>query len=72
MRNRLFISMAVMACAGIAACSSPTEITTRDGQKTMSADRPEIDDKTGFVTYEKDGKEVQMNSSEIQSMEEVK
>ncbi|TAL76253.1 MAG: YgdI/YgdR family lipoprotein [Burkholderiaceae bacterium] len=57
---------------GIAACSTPAEITTQDGQKIMTADKPRIDSKDGFVTYEKDGKEVKVNSNNVKSIEEVK
>lgn len=62
----------IAACGIIAACSTPSEITTRDGQTTMTADKPTINEKDGFVTYEKDGKEVNVNSAEVRSIQEVK
>ncbi|NYT59947.1 YgdI/YgdR family lipoprotein [Alcaligenaceae bacterium] len=73
MTFKKFMLVFAMAGAGIlAGCSSPTEITTKDGQTTMTADEPEINEDKGFVTYEKDGKEVRTNTSEVRKIEEVK
>lgn len=63
---------AFVALATLAACSTPSQITTRDGRAIPTADKPEVDKDSDFVTYEKDGKEVQINKSEVQSIEEVK
>lgn len=71
LRKMVFTSL-IAGCGVMAACSTPTEVTTRDGQSIMTADKPEINEKDGFVTYEKDGKEVNVNSSEVRSIEEVK
>jgi len=54
----------------LAACSTPTQVTTRDGQTTVAPDKPEIDD-DGFVTYKKDGQTVRTNKSEIKEIREV-
>ncbi|SHI18630.1 YgdI/YgdR family lipoprotein [Pollutimonas bauzanensis] len=70
--KKLLSIVAIAGCGALAACSTPTEVTTVDGQKTMTADKPEINKKDGFVTYEKDGKEVKVNSAEVRSIEEVK
>jgi hypothetical protein len=70
--KKFLFALMVAGCGGIAACSTPTEVTTQDGQKTMTADKPEINSKDGFVTYEKDGKEVKVNSNNVKSIEEVK
>ena len=72
MLKKLMLIFAIAGTGVMAACSSPTEITTKDGQTTMTADEPEIDEDKGFVTYEKDGKEVRTNTSEVKKMEEVK
>ncbi|AEC20904.1 lipoprotein [Pusillimonas sp. T7-7] len=70
--KKLLFVFAVAGSGVLAGCSTPTEITTKDGQTTMTADEPEINEDKGFVTYEKDGKEVQTNTSEVQKIEEVK
>ncbi len=70
--KKILCTLTIAGCGAIAACSTPTEITTRDGQKIMTADKPEIDQKDGFITYEKDGKEAKVNSSDVRSIEEVK
>lgn len=70
--KKFLCALMIVGCGGLAACSTPTEVTTRDGQKTMTADKPEVNGKDGFITYEKDGKEVKVNSSDVQSIEEVK
>ncbi|HEY9280262.1 MAG TPA: YgdI/YgdR family lipoprotein [Eoetvoesiella sp.] len=70
--KKLLFTLTIAGCGAIAACSTPTEVTTRDGQKTMTADKPEINNEDDFITYEKDGKEVKVNSSEVRSIEEVK
>lgn len=66
------IGLILTASVSLIACSSPSVITTKDGQQVMTADKPEINEDDGFVHYEKDGKKSRMNSSEIRSIEEVK
>lgn len=63
---------ATLVLAAIAGCSSPSQVTTRDGQTVTTADRPDVDKDKDFITYEKDGKEVQVNKSDVKSIEEVK
>lgn len=65
-------AVAALALATLAACSSPSQIHTRDGRSIPTADRPEVDDDKGFVTYERDGREVQINKSDVHSIEEIK
>jgi len=66
------IGLLLAASLALVACSSPSVITTRDGQQVMTADSPEIDEDDGFVHYEKDGKDSRINASEVRSIEEVK
>ncbi|MDS1139109.1 YgdI/YgdR family lipoprotein [Pusillimonas sp. SM2304] len=70
--KKLLFVFAIAGTGAVAGCSTPTEITTTDGQTTMTADKPEINEDKGFVTYEKDGKEVQTNTSEVREIKEVK
>lgn len=65
-------AVAIVTLAAVAGCSTPSQIHTRDGRAIPTADKPEVDEDSGFVTYEKDGKEVQMNRSEVQAIEEIK
>lgn len=65
-------AIALITLAAVAGCSTPSQIHTRDGRAIPTADRPEVDEDTGFVTYEKDGREVQMNKSDVQAIEEIK
>ena len=66
------VAIAITTLAAMAACSSPSQIHTRDGRSIPTADRPEVDEDSGFVTYEKDGREVQINQSDVQAIEEIK
>ncbi len=66
------MAVAVATLATLAACSNPSQIHTRDGRAIPTADRPEVDEDTGFVNYEKDGKEMQINKSEVREIEEIK
>ncbi|HLT98641.1 MAG TPA: YgdI/YgdR family lipoprotein [Burkholderiaceae bacterium] len=65
-------AFALAALATMAACSTPTQIHTRDGRAIPTADKPEVDNDSGFVKYEKDGREVQINQSDVQAIEEIK
>lgn len=60
------------ALGGLAACSSPSVITTTDGQQITTADAPEVNEDNGFVEYEKDGKDTRLNPAEVRAIEEVK
>ena len=55
----------------LAACSSPSTVTTRDGQTTYTADAPDTDTDSEFITYDKNGREVKVNKSEVKQIEEV-
>ncbi len=55
----------------VVGCSTPTEITTKDGQTVVSPDKPKVKNKDDFITYTKDGKEVQLNKDEVSKIEEV-
>lgn len=58
-------------CCILAACSSPSTVTTRDGQTTYTTDAPETDKDSDFITYEKGDREVKVNKSEVRQIEEV-
>lgn len=68
---KLFFVAAVVSSASLMACSSPTEVTTRDGRVITTPDTPEVED-DGFVTYEKNGNEVRMHRDDVHTMEEIK
>lgn len=67
----LLIAASVSAFGLLAACSSPHEMTTRDGQTIVTGDRPDVDDDKDFITYERDGNETQINKSEVRDIREV-
>lgn len=60
------------ACFIMAACSTPNAVTTRDGMTTISSDTPKTDKDSDFVTYEKGGREVKVNKSDVRQIEEIK
>lgn len=66
------LGLSMAGLATLAACSSPSVITTTDGEKIMTADQPETDNDDGFVEYEQNGQEKRVNRSEVRSIEEVK
>ena len=66
------VAIALAALTTLAACSSPSQINTSDGRSIPTADRPEVNEDDGFVTYEKDGREVQVNQADVHSIEEIK
>lgn len=70
--HNLLLAIALTGCGAIAACSSPSVITTKDGEQIMTADEPEVDEREGFVRYETDGKDAQLNTSEVRSIEQVR
>lgn len=70
--NRYCLLAASVSIAGmLAACSSPHEMTTRDGQTIVTSDRPDVDDDKDFITYERDGNETRINKSEVRDIREV-
>ncbi|WP_301115462.1 YgdI/YgdR family lipoprotein [Pusillimonas sp. (ex Stolz et al. 2005)] len=70
--NRYFLLAASVSLAGmLAACSSPHEMTTRDGQTIVTSDRPDVDDDKDFITYERDGNETRINKSEVRDIREI-
>lgn len=68
---KVLFAVAVAASTSLMACSTPTEVTTRDGRVITTPDTPDVDD-DGFVTYERNDSEVRINRDEVQSIEEVK
>jgi major membrane immunogen (membrane-anchored lipoprotein) len=69
--KKMGMMVALGGCCVLAACSSPSQVTTRDGQTTYTADAPDTDEDSDFVTYEKNGSEVKVNKSEIREIREV-
>lgn len=69
--QRFLIAASLVSLGSLVACSTPTEVTTRDGRTITTPDKPDMDD-DGFVTYEKGGREVKVNRDEVESIEEVK
>lgn len=65
-------TIALAALTALAACSTPSQITTQDGRTIPTADRPDVDEDKDFITYEKDGREVRMNKSDVHAIEEIK
>ncbi|WP_322997975.1 YgdI/YgdR family lipoprotein [Castellaniella sp.] len=64
--------LAVLAGSFVmAACSTPSTVTTNDGKTDYTADAPQTDTDDGFVRYEKDGHEVKVNKSDVKRIEEV-
>lgn len=66
------LGLSLAGLATLAGCSSPSVITTTDGEKIMTADKPDTDNDDGFVEYEQNGQEKRVNRSEVRSIEEVK
>lgn len=69
--QKVFFTMAVAASTSLVACSTPTEVTTRDGQVITTPDTPDVDD-DGFVTYERNDSEVRINQDDVHSIQEVR
>jgi hypothetical protein len=57
---------------GLAACSHPTVVQTKDGQQIVTPDTPEYDKKSGTYQYEDNGRKVQINKDDVHSVQEVK
>ncbi|WP_459618126.1 YgdI/YgdR family lipoprotein [Bordetella sp. 2513F-2] len=63
---------AVIAATGaLAGCSSPSVVSGRDGSQTLTSDRPEYNEDTGFYEYEKDGRTVRVNKDDVRSIEDI-
>lgn len=72
MNTRSVLLIASISMFGaLAACSSPHEMTTRDGQTIVTGERPDVDDDKDFITYERDGNESRINKSEVREIREV-
>lgn len=72
MRKQALIVGAFIASLGLVGCSTPTEITTTQGETISTSDKPKVDSKDEFIHYKKDGKNVQMHKSEVRKIEEIK
>lgn len=69
--QKVFFVAVIASAASLMGCSTPTEVTTRDGRVVTTPDAPDVDD-DGFITYERNGGEVRMNRDDVHSMEEIK
>lgn len=67
----LWLTALMSVVAMLAGCSSPHQVTTRDGQTIITSDRPEVDEDSGFVTYERDGAETHINKSDVREIREI-
>ena len=57
--------------ASLAACSSPSVMTHKDGSQETTPDEPEYDEDSGFYQYERNGSEVKVNKDEVERIEQV-
>lgn len=72
MSEKRCFSLAVIFCTcTLAACSTPSVVTTSDGETIYTADAPDTDSNRDFVTYKKGGRQVKINKSEVRKIEEV-
>lgn len=70
-KKAVFVSM-LAGCGVLAACSTPSEVTTRDGGTTYTTDTPKTDNDSGFITYEKkNGDEVKINKDDVKEIKPV-
>jgi hypothetical protein len=70
-KKAVFVSM-LAGCGALAACSTPSEITTRDGRTTYTTDAPQTDNDNGFITYKKkNGEEVKINKDDVKEIKPV-
>ncbi|MDX3895878.1 YgdI/YgdR family lipoprotein [Pusillimonas sp.] len=69
--NTKSLLLAASVVGLLAACSSPHEMTTRDGQTIVTSDRPDVDEDKDFITYERDGRETRINKSDVRDIQEV-
>lgn len=69
-KKMIFVS-ALAGCGALAACSTPSQITTRDGKTTYTSDAPNTDTDSGFITYDKHGEEVKVNKNDVKEIKPV-
>lgn len=55
----------------LTACSTPSKVTTIDGQTVYTPDSPKTDTDDGFITYQENGHEVKVNKSDVKKIEPV-
>ncbi len=71
-RNLLALALAGTALSGLAACSSPHVVQTKDGQQIVTPDTPKYDKSSGTYQYDDNGRKVQINKDDVHSIQEVK
>lgn len=69
--NTKSLLLAASMAGLLAACSSPHEMTTRDGQTIVTNDSPDVEEDKDFITYERDGSQTRINKSEVRDIREV-
>lgn len=71
LKNAL-LALTAVSVGLLAGCSQPSVVHTKDGQQIVTPDKPKIDNDTGMVEYEDNGKEMQINKDQVRSVQEVK
>lgn len=61
--------LAICAMFTLTACSTPSKVTTADGQTVYTPDSPKTNTGDGFVTYQENGHQVKVNKSDIKKIE---
>ena len=60
------ILVALLACAALAACSTPYIMSTKTGGMIETSNRPYLDAQTGMYSYRtKDGKDASIRKEEV-------
>lgn len=58
--------LALLACAALAACSTPYVMSTRTGGMIETSNRPHLDEASGMYTYRtKEGKDASIRKEEV-------
>lgn len=65
------IAFILTGLGALAGCSSPSMIKKTDGSHVITADRPKYDEDSGMYVYYQDGRKVQVNKSDVKSIEEL-
>ena len=70
---RLLLWLPMLLILGAASCATPCVVVMEDGRRIQTADRPEIEDGTGFYIFEdvESGKEVRVNKDHIIEIREI-
>ncbi|MHC5064904.1 MAG: YgdI/YgdR family lipoprotein [Planctomycetota bacterium] len=66
-KQRLPLWLPMLLILGAVSCTTPCVVLMEDGRRIHTADRPEVEDGTGFYIFEDvgTGKEVRVNKDHI-------